>query len=72
MSGNVEFGKCDVCQKENTLSRKYYYYDIQCECCGAKHEGKNVHFEIVLHCSNCTPKEPKSITIHGVKPMHTR
>ena len=21
-----EFGKCDMCGKESTLSRKYYYY----------------------------------------------
>jgi len=48
-----EFGKCDCCGKEFTLVRKYYYYNIECDCCvGVR------HFQCVKHCSKCIPKPP--------------
>lgn len=51
---NIEIGTCDVCGKENVeLNRKYYRYDVKCACHG------DYHFEIVFHCNNCIPKEPK-------------
>lgn len=52
MSGFIEFGKCDICKKESTLQRKYYKYDIKCEC------HSPYHFEIVKYCKDCKPKEP--------------
>lgn len=54
-----EYGKCDICKKENTLSRKYYHYDIECEC--HLSGGKKEHFEIVRYCKDCKPKPPKEI-----------
>jgi len=53
MSGCVEYGICDVCGKETTLSRKYFRYDVNCECHSPN------HFEIVWHCNECEPIEPK-------------
>lgn len=50
--GDVEFGKCGVCKEDKPLQRKYYRYNIDCECCG------NEHFEYVAHCKDCTPVEP--------------
>ena len=57
MSGDVEFGKCDMCGKEAPLMRKYYYYDIRCECHGP------VHFELVCHCADCKPAEPSMTNV---------
>jgi len=52
--GVIEIGKCDICGKENViLARKYYHYDINCEC------HNPTHFEIVWYCGDCIPKEPK-------------
>lgn len=31
--GDIEFAKCDVCGQEAPVSRKYYYYDVKCDCC---------------------------------------
>ena len=59
MSGLVEVSKCDICGNEGPVQRKYYHYKIKCECCSSG--GKPQHFEIVRHCSNCTPKPPKYI-----------
>jgi hypothetical protein len=52
--GEVEAGRCPVCGKEDVpLNRKYYHYDIECQCHNPK------HFEIVWHCNECeAPKEP--------------
>lgn len=59
MSGECEAGKCDICGQEVVgLARKYYYYDVKCECCNKE---SDPHFEIVYHCSNCQPKPPKQI-----------
>ena len=58
-----EFGKCDICGKEAPLSRKYYHYDIDCECCHSIINSKNHHFELVRHCKNCEPKPPKWIRL---------
>lgn len=63
MSGDAEFGYCDICKEQDFVTRKYYNYDIKCECCG------NRHFEIVYHCPNCTPSPPKQITV-TVKPVY--
>jgi len=55
--GDQEFGKCPYCKEEKPLNRKYYRYDIKCECHSPQ------HFEIVWHCNNCTPHEPRVTNI---------
>lgn len=62
---DIELGICDVCKEQSQLSRKYYYYDVKCDCCGSK-EGN--HFQCVRHCANCEPKAPEKITIY-LKPI---
>ena len=57
MAGDIEFGKCDVCKKDAPLQRKYYGYNIKCECHSPN------HFEFVRHCNDCTPTEPKETKI---------
>ena len=58
MEGMIEIGKCDMCKLENVqLWRKYYYYDIKCEC------HSNTHFEIVTYCKDCIPQEPRETKI---------
>jgi len=64
MSGSVEYGKCQCCGKEAILTRTYFYYDIDCTCCGSIHNGKKTHFELIRHCSKCVPKEPTTIKVH--------
>ena len=54
--GDIEKGICSVCKKICAGNRKYYHYNIDCECCGG-----NTHFEIVFHCNDCIPIEPKEI-----------
>lgn len=53
MSGAIEVGKCDICGNTRPLQRKYYHYNIQCECHSPQ------HFEFVSHCEHCVPKEPE-------------
>lgn len=55
--GEIEFGKCPYCRQEKPLQRKYFYYDINCECHSPQ------HFEIVWHCKDCIPQEPKETKI---------
>ena len=52
MSGEIEYGECDICFRTAELNREYYRYNIKCEC----HSGS--HFEIVRYCVSCKPKEP--------------
>lgn len=55
--GEIMYGKCEVCGKEGTLTRTYYYYNIKCECHSPN------HFEIVDHHIACIPKEPRETKI---------
>jgi hypothetical protein len=55
--GEIEFGKCPYCNREMPLQRKYFYYNINSECHSSQ------HFEIVWHCKDCTPKEPKETRV---------
>ena len=48
----AEYGKCEICGKETYLQRTYFHYEIECECHSPN------HFELVIHCLNCIPKEP--------------
>ena len=54
MSGEIEWGSCEYCTEyEGPINRRYFSYDIKCECCsGTK------HFEMVWHCDNCEPRDP--------------
>lgn len=52
MSGDIEVNVCSTCKKTKPVSRKYYHYDIKCECHSPD------HFEIVWYCEDCQPKEP--------------
>lgn len=52
MSGSSEFGKCEICGKETSLIRTYFKYIIECDC------HSPYHFELVIHCNDCIPKEP--------------
>ena len=63
--GEGEYGKCEVCAKEATLERKYFHYDIKCDCHSPN------HFEMVRHCSDCTPKPPEKTTV-CIKPNVTK
>lgn len=53
----IEIDYCDICHKKTQVFRKYYYYDIDCECCGKK------HFEIIRYCKDCKPEPPKYTTV---------
>ena len=44
---DVLFGKCPICGKEAVLDRTYFYYNIPCECCGCKKNGKDMHLVMV-------------------------
>jgi len=57
MSGSYEFGLCQYCKKEKPLQRTYFEYAIKCECHSPN------HFELVYHCSDCIPIEPKETKI---------
>ena len=62
MCNSIEWGKCEICGKEDQLERTYFYYSIYCECCGNKDEnGQNRHFEMVRHCRKCPAPMPKEI-----------
>lgn len=57
MSGEVEYGICDECGEEGPVSRKYYRYNILCECHSPQ------HFDMVRHCNGCIPTEPIVTTV---------
>ncbi|MGN1342763.1 MAG: hypothetical protein ACI4VL_06185 [Bacilli bacterium] len=59
MSGDLEFGVCDICGKNSCLKRKYYYYNIKCECHSPN------HFEVIKYCKQCASKvkPPKEIKV---------
>lgn len=60
----TEIGNCSVCKNESIpVNRKYYHYGIKCDCHSPD------HFEIVYHCSNCTPIPPKTTLVH-IKPIN--
>ena len=65
MNGEMEYGSCDVCgAKDVAVSRKYYYYDIKCEC------HSPTHFEIVWYCEQCKDKvKPPIRTTIKIKPI---
>ena len=60
---DIETDYCDICHEKKQVSRKYYNYPINCECCGGQY-----HFEIVKYCDKCEPSPPKWIKAE-VKPI---
>lgn len=58
MCGAIEVGKCEVCGKEDIeLSRTYFRYNLKCEC------HSPYHFEMIRHCKDCIPKEPRTTKV---------
>lgn len=55
--GDIEYGTCEICGLDSNLERKYFYYDVKCNCHSPS------HFELVRHCSQCIPLPPKSTVI---------
>ena len=55
MNCKIEFGKCDICGKDDNLERTYFEYDIKCDCHSPR------HFELVRHCKDCVPSMPTEI-----------
>lgn len=64
MAAEAEYGRCDVCGKSATLVRTVFEYDFKCQCHSPN------HFELVRHCTDCTPEPPKETTV-TVKPTIT-
>lgn len=60
---NIEYGICDICGREANLQRKYYHFNIKCECHSPK------HFEMVKYCSDCVPLRPAETTIEMFDPI---
>lgn len=58
MSGDMESGKCSCCGNLAIVNRKYYHYDIKCDCCNG-----DEHFEIIYYCENCEPRPPSRVHI---------
>jgi hypothetical protein len=65
MSDSIEDGHCDICGKYTVLERKYFYYNVRCDCCLG-----DQHFELIRHCNDCVPKAPSriKITLEGIAP----
>jgi hypothetical protein len=67
--GDVEQGTCSICREQEVpVSRKYYRYAIDCECCNGV---GNHHFAIVWYCKKCTPKPPERIHV-TIKPYEEK
>lgn len=59
--GETENGNCDICSLQNVaVNRKYYNYDVKCECCNGENDD---HFEIIYYCNNCESKPPQTIKL---------
>ena len=65
--GEQEFNACSICGEKTIVERKYYYYDIKCDCCSS---ANNKHFEIVWYCRKCKPVPPRKIRV-VIKPIST-
>ena len=63
----IEFGKCDYCGKETYIKRKYFYYNIKCDCHSPR------HFELRHYCEDCEPRIPHETKVtyssHSLLPI---
>lgn len=57
MGGTVEIAICDICGNLKPVNRKYYKYDIKCDCCSCHHH------ELIRHCNECVPKPPNKVSV---------
>lgn len=55
--GDVEYGECECCGEETFLQRTTFRYDFKCDC------HSPYHFNLVIHCKDCKPDEPKEYKI---------
>ena len=55
---NVKYNRCDMCNNIGNIKEKYYYYNINCDCCDGN------HFEIVRYCEKCEPKPSPKISVY--------
>lgn len=53
-----EEGSCSVCGEYGAVQRRYFHYDVDCDCCNGSQ-----HFKFLYHCSDCVPKAPTKIRI---------
>ena len=60
---NTEYGICDICGREANLQRKYYHFNIKCEC------HLPTHSEMIKYCSDCVPLRPAETTIEIFDPI---
>lgn len=60
---NIEYGICDICGREANLQRKYYHFNIKCEC------HLPTHSEMIKYCSDCVPLRPAETTIEIFDPV---
>ena len=60
---NIEYGICDICGREANLQRKYYHFNIKCEC------HLPTHSEMIKYCSDCVPLRPAETTIEIFDPI---
>lgn len=60
---NTEYGICDICGREANLQRKYYHFNIKCEC------HLPTHSEMIKYCSDCVPLRPAETTIEIFDPV---
>jgi hypothetical protein len=66
--GEQEFGRCPICGEDKPLIRKYYYYNIKCDCCSP------THFELRYHCKDCKPQKPFTVRVvyNNLEPVEVR
>lgn len=60
---NIEYGICDICGREANLQRKYYHFNIKCEC------HLPTHSEMIKYCSDCVPLRPAETTLEIFDPI---
>ena len=57
MKGTMEQATCSMCGTFTIVARKFYHYEIICECCSDR------HIEVVQYCSACKPVPPEFIKL---------
>ena len=56
--GEMGVVKCQICGKKDVqLQKTYFHYNFKCLCHSPR------HFDEVIHCNECIPKEPTETKI---------